>query len=160
MLAERQVARCLNCRLVQFIMPSNLCRRCRKTVVPEELEPPTAPAPLVLVPAPAADFSQIGAAVRELRLRLNMTQRELAFRMCVARSYISKLESGRHTPSVYSLSRLAKALSVDLSALLCEPWERDPFLTELAGYVARLDSDHRAMILNTAREFATAKGTL
>ncbi len=163
----REVVRCHHCKLVQFRSPSPNCKRCKQSIEVEK--PAPVPAPLTLVPAvPAADQGlQVAHAVRELRQVRNLSQRQLAGRMGVPRTYISKIENGKAMPTLSSLDRLARALEVDISALLRDATRRhseetvmlmtDPFLAELAAYTGRLDSVQRAIVLNQVRELAAGR---
>lgn len=150
----KATARCLHCQLIQFVTKRNECRRCHKGLVPEE-KPQPSPAPLVLVPAPAK--LNIAATIRELRHQRHLSQGDLGRRMCVARTYISKVEADKNTPTVDTLYRFALALQVDISTLLGEPNMRDSFISELAGYVAQLDDEQRSIVINHVRELASAK---
>lgn len=164
---QREVIRCDSCKLVQFRSASTTCRRC-KTCLEVELPEP-APAPLTLVPAPAAaDGSlQVATAVRDLRHVRNLSQRQLAARMNVPRTYISKIENGKAMPTLSSLSRLANALQVDISVLLRDSSNRhkdetavlmtDPFLAEIAQYAAQLDPLQRSIFINHVRELAAGR---
>ena len=60
-------------------------------------------------PAPALAF---GAAVREKRFELGLSQEELANKAQVERSHMGKIERGEHLPNLVLILRLAKALSV------------------------------------------------
>ena len=163
----REVARCAHCKLVQFRSASPNCKRCKQSMEVEK--PAPAPAPLSLVPpAPAAEQGlQVALAVRELRQVRNLSQRQLAGRMGVPRTYISKIENGKAMPTLSSLDRLARALEVDISALLRDATRRhseetvmlmtDPFLAELAAYTGRLDAVQRAIVLNQVRELAAGR---
>lgn len=164
---ERQVLRCTHCKLVQFRTATATCRRCRKSL---ELERPApVPAPLALVPhAPeAAKGLQVATAVRDLRHVRNLSQRQLAARMNVPRTYISKIENGKAMPTLSSLNRLAVALEVEMSSLLRDADTRhsnetamlvaDPFLAEIAQYTSRLDTVQRSIFLNHVRELAAGR---
>jgi transcriptional regulator with XRE-family HTH domain len=164
---QREVLRCDNCSLVQFRTTSALCRRCRKSLEVEEPEP--APAPLALVP-PQAEHDggiQVATAVRDLRHVRNLSQRQLAARMNVPRTYISKIENGKAMPTLSSLDRLARALQVDISSLLRDANTRhrdetavlmtDPFLAEIAAYTSQLDALQRSIFLNHVRELAAGR---
>jgi transcriptional regulator with XRE-family HTH domain len=161
---QREVVRCDHCSLVQFRTSSQMCRRCRKGLEVEAPEP--APKPLALVAkdeAPAKGL-QVSAAVRELRHVRNLSQRQLAAKMNVPRTYISKIENGKAMPTLSSLDRLARALQVDISTLLRDASTRqrdetsvlmsDPFLAEIAHYTAQLDTLQRSIFLNHVRELA------
>jgi transcriptional regulator with XRE-family HTH domain len=59
-----------------------------------------------------ADRMELGARIRQLRGRL-LSQRELADKAQVSVELIRKLEQGRrHTASIGSLQRIARALDV------------------------------------------------
>ena len=165
--AQREVLRCNHCKLVQYRTATPACRRCKKSL---ELEKPApAPAPLALVPAAAEapQGIQVATAVRDLRHVRNLSQRQLAARMNVPRTYISKIENGKAMPTLSSLDRLARALEVDMSALLRDANTRhsneatmlmaDPFLAEIAAYTSKLDSLQRSIFLNHVRELAAGR---
>jgi transcriptional regulator with XRE-family HTH domain len=165
--SQREVLRCNHCKLVQFRTSSAACRRCKKSL---EIEKPApAPAPLALVPPPAEapQGIQVAAAVRDLRHVRNLSQRQLAARMNVPRTYISKIENGKAMPTLSSLDRLARALEVDMSALLRDAPTRhsneacmlmnDPFLAEIAAYTSKLDALQRSIFLNHVRELAAGR---
>ena len=164
---QREVLRCDHCSLVQFRAASALCRRCHKCLEVEEPEP--APAPLALVPTHVAQEGglQVATAVRDLRHVRNLSQRQLAARMGVPRTYISKIENGKAMPTLSSLDRLARALQVDISALLRDAPTRhqdetavlmaDPFLAEIAKYSAHLNATQKSIFLNHVREIAQGR---
>lgn len=168
--ASREVYRCDFCSLVQFRTASLLCRRCHKPLEAEEEPEPTPVAPVAVVPRPQAtqpSESAVALRIREIRSQRNMSQRQLAAKMSVPRTYISKVENGRATPTLTSLERLAEALSVHLSDLLLErsSEERqelkailaDPFLAEISQCVFMLDALQRTTLLNHIRDMATGQ---
>jgi transcriptional regulator with XRE-family HTH domain len=117
---SRDTVRCDHCGLVQFPASNNLCRRCHIDLDEElELEPePVTPAPLLIpVPVPSGP-GKLALSVRSWRLRRGLSQRELAVRMGTPRTYISKTECGKVTPTLSSLERLAAALGVSIPDLL------------------------------------------
>jgi transcriptional regulator with XRE-family HTH domain len=164
---QREVLRCDHCSLVQFRTANALCRRCHKGLEVELPEPE--PAPLTLVPSPPEkqDGLQVATAVRDLRHVRNLSQRQLAARMGVPRTYISKIENGKAMPTLSSLDRLARALKVDIGSLLRDANTRhrdetavltaDPFLAEIAAYTSQLDSLQRSIFLNHVRELAAGR---
>jgi len=166
--SEREVLRCESCKLVQFRTSSDVCRRCKKSLLPEQ---PKVEATIALVPEPAARSAegglQVASAVRDLRHVRNLSQRQLAARMGVPRTYISKIENGKAMPTLSSLDRLARALQVDISALLRDAPTRhqdetavlmtDPFLAEIAKYSAHLNSTQKSIFLNHVRELAQGR---
>jgi transcriptional regulator with XRE-family HTH domain len=166
---QREVLRCDHCSLVQFRTSSAMCRKCRKPLDVEVPEPVAAPALLLVPPAaPSGDSGlQVATAVRDLRRVRNLSQRQLAGRMNVPRTYISKIENGKAMPTLSSLERLARALQVDISALLRDAKTRhkdeaavlltDPFLAEIAQFCSQLDALQKSIFLNHVRELAAGR---
>lgn len=164
----REVVTCKGCKLVQFRTATDSCRRCKKSLLPEQpkAQPITA---VAIEPAPAEGEGglQVATAVRDLRLVRNLSQRQLAARMGVPRTYISKIENGKAMPTLSSLERLARALQVDISALLRDAPTRhrdetavllnDPFLAELAKFSAHLTATQKSIFLNHVRELAQGR---
>src|SRR5207248_6326382 len=151
---SREVLRCDHCHLVQFRTNNNLCRKCHLS-----LEPDPEPEPVIAEPAPMPMGSggsvQIALAIRSLRLRSGLSQRQLALRMAVPRTYVSKIENDKATPTLSSLERLARALEVTVPELL-NGGERtrqeemrellsDNFIAEILPFVSQLG----AMQLNS-----------
>lgn len=162
----REVLRCEHCSLVQFRTVNSLCRRCRK---PLEMEEPEQLQPQLVPPAPEteAEGIDVARAVRDIRGSRSLSQRQLAGRMNVPRTYISKIENGKAMPTLSSLERLANALEVDICDLLRDARSRrhaeikaimsDSFLAEIASLVSTLDGFQRAMFLNQVREMASGR---
>jgi transcriptional regulator with XRE-family HTH domain len=164
----REVVRCDFCSLVQYRTSNSLCRKCRRPLDIEE------PAPLTpqLVTAQSAASSaeaglQVAGQVREIRRARHLSQRQLASRMQVPRTYISKIENGKAIPTLGSLERLASALDVDVSQLVRDSRSRrdeevatilaDPFLAEIAALLPQLDSLHRTLIYGSVRDTAMGR---
>ena len=109
----------------------------------------------------------MAGAVRDLRHMRNLSQRQLAGRMGVPRTYISKIENGKAMPTLSSLERLARALQVEIASLLRDGRTRqrdetailmsDPFVAEVATYASQLDSLQRSIFLNQVRELAAGR---
>src|SRR5271170_7018747 len=115
----RDVLRCDHCSLVQYRTNNSLCRRCRKPLDVEE-RVPLAPqlVPMPTVEASAEAGRQVAGQVREIRRARHLSQRQLAGRMQVPRTYISKIENGKAIPTLGSLERLATALNVGICHLV------------------------------------------
>jgi DNA-binding XRE family transcriptional regulator len=121
---EREVVKCAACLLTQFMTRSGNCRRCHVSLLPEpEPEPaPATPAEVVVMPAVRSrkpyvrkyqePTLHIAGTVKMLRMALGLSQRALAKRMFVPRTYISKLENGKASPLITHLLRLCSALGV------------------------------------------------
>jgi transcriptional regulator with XRE-family HTH domain len=108
---------------------------------------------------------QVAKQVRDLRRARHLSQRQLAGRMMVPRTYISKIENGKAIPTLGSLERLATALGVHLSQLVRDERSRreeeiaailsDPFLAEVAAVLPYLSPVHRALFSGAVRDAAT-----
>jgi transcriptional regulator with XRE-family HTH domain len=164
----REVLRCGHCQLVQFRTINALCRRCHKSLEMEEPEP-VMPAATSATREPEAEEGglQVARAVRDARRGRNLSQRQLAGRMQVPRTYISKIANGKAMPTLSSLERLATALEVDMCNLLHDARNRqhdeslsildDPFLSEIAPLISKLDAPPRSMVLNQLRAMAMGR---
>ena len=104
----------------------------------------------------------VAMAIRNLRLRAGLSQRQLAMRMRVPRTYVSKIENEKACPTLSSLERLAEALHVRVPDLL-NPNGRtiedeirelmsDEFIAELMPHISKLNSMQKATVLNEIRE--------
>lgn len=63
------------------------------------------------------DEHQLGAYIRELRVKQNMSLRKLAAAAEVSVSFLSQVERGTASPSIASLMRIAKALDQTIGSL-------------------------------------------
>ncbi len=107
----------------------------------------------------------VAAQVREMRRARHLSQRQLAGRMLVPRTYISKIENGKAIPTLGSLERLATALGVDVRQLVKDARSQrddevasifaDPLLAEIAALLPQLDPLHRSLVYGAARDMAT-----
>jgi transcriptional regulator with XRE-family HTH domain len=104
----------------------------------------------------------LATSIRSLRLRGGWSQRDLAARMSVPRTYISKLENEKASPTLSSLEKLARALEVTvpelfsgeessrrdtIAALMC-----DPFVAAVAAFVSRLNAVQMSSVLAAAHD--------
>src|SRR5947209_19895751 len=89
---SREVVRCDHCHLVQCRTNNNLCRKCKTSLDEDD------PEPILEVhtpaPEPATDDHsplQVATAIRMFRQKSGLSQRQLALRMQVPRTYVSKI---------------------------------------------------------------------
>jgi transcriptional regulator with XRE-family HTH domain len=153
---------------MQYRTSNSLCRRCHR---PLDVEEPVQLAPQLVasqpVPASAEAGLQVAGQVREVRRARHLSQRQLAGRMQVPRTYISKIENGKAIPTLGSLERLAAALQVDMCQLIRDSRSlrdeevasilADPFLAEIAAVLPHLDSLQRTLIYGAVRDAATGR---
>ena len=164
----REVVRCEHCRLMQYRTSNSLCRKCHK---PLDFEETTALMPQLVTSQAAPDSAdaalQVAAQVRDIRRARHLSQRQLAGRMQVPRTYISKIENGKAIPTLGSLERLASALGVEVRQLVRDARSRrdeevsailnDPFLAEIAAMLPHLDPLHRTLFFGAVRDAASGR---
>jgi len=119
------------------------------------------PAPMMM-PAPHRGHLNLAASIRAMRLRNGLSQRQLAGRMCVPRTYVSKIENEKATPTLSSLERLARALEVTVPDLLSggernrqeeiSELMKDPFIAEMMPFVSSLNGMQMSSILTQVRD--------
>lgn len=141
----REVVRCADCSLVQFRMASDMCRRCAKPLpsLKPVVEEPVAAAVLEhLSPYDDADDGQpiaraernrrvgMGSRLRACRIKMGLTQIEMAEKLNIPRTYLSRIENDRLLPGPLMIAKFASDLGINVSDVL-------PSLT------AQLDGDRR-----------------
>ncbi len=162
---SREVVRCDHCHLVQFRTTNNLCRKCRTSLDEDE------PEPILVEPAPVAapaganhSHLQIATAIRMLRQKSGLSQRQLALRMSVPRTYVSKIENEKAVPTLSSLERLATALEVGVADLLrgsartlddeIDDLMRDDLIAQVMPFLEKLDAMQRSTLLAQVRDLS------
>src|ERR1017187_2478209 len=165
---SREVVRCyrLTCQLTQFRTSDNNCRRCHASLEPPpEPEPAPLPPPLMLPLRRLGgrngrldDGGKLASAIRSIRLRNWLSQRELAGRMKLSRTWVSKAECGKVSPVLKSMAKLARALNCVIPDLLiyCERERqeeietllKDCFIRRFLPFVAQLSPLAMAGILS------------
>lgn len=83
---------------------------------------------------------QIGTKIRMLRLKLNLTQEELADRCELSKSFISQLENDYTSPSIETLSDIVSALGTTLKQFFSDKDDEKIVFTE-DDYCSRQDDD-------------------
>src|ERR1700752_2308823 len=160
---SREVVRCDHCLLVQFRTTNDLCRRCHASLDEEE---PEIVAPVPMPPVAPVHTGRghltLAVSIRALRLRNGLSQRQLAPRMAVPRTYVSKIENEKATPTLSSLERLARALEVTVPELLSggersrqeeiSELMKDQFVAELLPFVSQLNGMQMSSILTQVRD--------
>src|ERR1700693_4076890 len=161
---SREVVLCDRCLLVQFRTVNNNCRRCHSSLDEEPEPEPLVMAPPVLMPMPGTGRGHLNLAtsIRSLRLRSGLSQRQLAGRMSVPRTYVSKIENEKATPTLSSLERLARALEVTVPELLSggeknrqdeiSELMKDQFIAEILPFVSQLNGMQMSSILTQVRD--------
>lgn len=110
----RHAVICPTCQLSQFERGNGKCRRCHQSLGFTFFEislsgPVISPDPQPL----AAMRIEVGGLIRRLRSRHGITQAALAALTGIHRTYLSRVERGRVTPSIFTLTQIADAVGVD-----------------------------------------------
>jgi ribosome-binding protein aMBF1 (putative translation factor) len=111
----KAVIRCKKCQLNQFMTRQGTCRRCRRPLLCEEpavVVPEILPAQSAQAAGPARPSIDMATAIWLLRSARGLSQRAMAKKMGIARTYISKLEGNRCVPSPPQIRRIAGILEV------------------------------------------------
>src|SRR5258706_10840023 len=161
---SREVVRCDHCLLVQFRTTNSLCRRCHLSLDEIEVEsvgPDPIPA-IMPINGNGRGHLNLANSIRSLRLRSGLSQRQLALRMSVPRTYVSKIENEKATPTLSSLERLARALEVSVPDLLSggernrqeevRELMEDQFVAEILPYLSQLNGMQMSSILAQVRD--------
>jgi transcriptional regulator with XRE-family HTH domain len=100
---------------------------------------------------------RLAHSIRSLRLRNGLSQRQLALRMSVPRTYVSKIENEKATPE-----RLARALEVSVPDLLSggersrqeevRELMEDQFVAEVMPFLSQLSGMQMSSILAQVRD--------
>ncbi len=161
---SREVVRCDRCQLVQFRTSNDLCRRCHASLDEDEPEVVLVPPPPQMMPTNGngRGHLNLAASIRSLRLRNGLSQRQLATRMSVPRTYVSKIENEKATPTLSSLERLARALEVTVPDLLSggernrqeeiAELMKDQFIAELLPFITQLNGLQMSSVLAQVRD--------
>jgi transcriptional regulator with XRE-family HTH domain len=157
---SREVVRCDRCLLIQFRTSNKQCRRCCGAL--DEDSEVVAAAESRIAPGNGRGHLNLATSVRSLRLRSGLSQRQLAARMSVPRTYVSQIENEKATPTLSALERLARALEVTVPDLLSggerhrqeEIGElmKDQFIAELMPFVSRLNGMQLSSVLAQVRD--------
>src|SRR5437870_9244937 len=161
---SREVVRCARRLLVQFRTSNNLCRRCHTPSTEDEPKVAAAPPMPVMMPSNShrPGHLNLAASIRSLRLRNGLSQRQLAGRMSVPRTYVSKIENEKATPTLSSLERLARALEVTVPDLLSggernreeeiRELTQDQFIAELLPFISQLNGMQMSSVVAQVRD--------
>jgi ribosome-binding protein aMBF1 (putative translation factor) len=131
---DRKVIRCKHCSLNQFATLSGNCRRCAK---PYEEPPKQSPPPMP--PSKPIEWNtdgmhrtfnrknqgpfhyvvpDVATAMKIMRRVTSQSQRELALRIRVPRTYISKIENHQAEPNITSIDKIASGFGMSPSDLV------------------------------------------
>lgn len=99
------------------------------------------------------DYFALGKRIREERLKLNLTQEQLAESIDVSNSYIGQIERGERSLTLETLVRIAKRLGITIDYLLKESieLENDNFLDQLKQLLDGRNINQKQMALDVLK---------
>jgi len=166
----RDVCKCDRCRLVQFVPRAGLSAPCKRCHVALDFVPQ--PPPPALVPThqmTCAISARLPGAIRAQRLRIGLSQRQIAVRLAGPRTYVSKLENGKAAPTLPSLLRVAEAIETTVADLLraaaseqdreaeVRALMKDQFIAALLPHVSQLSDQARRIVISKVSAMAAAR---
>lgn len=108
---------CASCGLRQFVLNSDLCRRCRAPLGSSTFE-----ISLIKISQGVRRPNQLslpfGSALRSMRLRQGLTESQIAQCSCVERSHLSRIERNLLTPNLQTVLRILRGLGAE-SIVVC-----------------------------------------
>lgn len=100
----------------------------------------------------------MGAIIKAHRLRLGVTQEELAWRADIHRSYLADIERGGRNVTLRSIANLARALEVSVKDLMQRPEDGAKARPPVPGDILLVEDNPEDVAL-TLRAFERAKFT-
>ena len=86
------------------------------------------------------NIKQLGERIRELRLRRELSQAQLAKRTSLVSDTVSRLELGRFNPSFETLTQIAEGLDVPFVSLFTDDYDQ---ADDLANLIRKLPEPHK-----------------
>ncbi|MCD8230744.1 MAG: helix-turn-helix domain-containing protein [Clostridiales bacterium] len=100
------------------------------------------------------DYENLGSKMKELRIRNDLTQAEVAAALDVTPGYISNVENNRTAMSLRILVYYAKLLNLSLDALIGtidSEYQNTALDREIMGELSEMDPDDKKKLLQTIR---------
>ncbi|WP_411679600.1 helix-turn-helix domain-containing protein [Clostridium thailandense] len=99
------------------------------------------------------DYKSLGKRIREERLKLKLTQEQLAESIDISNSYMGQIERGERSLTLETLIKLANRLSVTVDYLLQEyiNLEDDNFINQLKQLIDGRNIKQKQMVLDVIK---------
>ncbi len=100
------------------------------------------------------EFDNLGSQIKELRIKMKLTQAEVASALNVTPGYISNVENNRTAMSLRILMYYARLMNVSLDSLIgrIEPEYKTTALdNELLQLISDMDDNHKSKLIQTIR---------
>lgn len=99
------------------------------------------------------DFNKIGERIKTRRKALGYTQEELANTLNITSFYLSKIENGKVSTTLETLSVIANALETDLAELITgvSTLEKQNYIDELHSVCSKATQKQLELIIKLAK---------
>lgn len=104
-------------------------------------------------------LTQVGSTIRALRTKRGLTVQQLADRSQISRRLLTQIELGQANPSLVAVTRIARQLGTEFTALLDDPRAEQPITVHAAGshrLVWSSDAGSTAHLLESTTESRSA----
>lgn len=101
------------------------------------------------------DYKGLGDRIRTARLKLKMTQQQLADTIDMSANYLGKIERADRILSLETLVKIANALGTNIDYLLSDSVNvnSESMIAEIDSYMVRMNKKEQAHILNIVKSF-------
>ena len=100
----------------------------------------------------------LGKRIKELRKQQNLTQEKLAEMIDLETTSLSGIESGRHYPSLPTLEKIARHLSVDMETIFdfSHLQDKEDIKNEIVKRINNLEYEKLIFIYEFVRKFTNS----
>jgi transcriptional regulator with XRE-family HTH domain len=99
------------------------------------------------------DYTALGRRIREERLKLNLTQEQLAEQVDISTSYMGQIERGERNIALDTLVRMSNSLGVTVDYLLKDSVNTDTniFINQINQILSNRSSKDKQMALDVLK---------
>ena len=98
-------------------------------------------------------YNEIGKRILSARKTLNLTQANIAETAGIETSFYGQIERGANIPSILTLSKIAKALDIEVSDLFPSSAKRQSPQTKIIiGIIEKLSSKDKGIVIDILRK--------
>ena len=96
---------------------------------------------------------QVGKAIKDLRIDRDLTQETLSEKCDVSTDAISRIETGKYSPSLNTLWKLCQGLDVSLQTLMAKAEKNDDSVIykEILDFLPNLNQDEAKKVFQILR---------
>lgn len=106
------------------------------------------------------DYDKLGPKIKDLRVKMDLTQADVAAALAVTPGYISNVENNRTAMSLRILIYYAKLMNISLDSLvgrIDSEYQETALDRELMEMISKLDNDSKTKLLETLKIWTIEK---